>query len=130
MEANCTFKVTSWDEKPYQEFEGGAKLTRAKVTQSYQGDIIGESSIEFLMSHSAQGTANFVGMEYVKGTVAGKSGGFVIQHTGTYDKGGARSSWIIVPGSGTHGLKGISGKGSYVATGASVPVAFSYEIPG
>jgi hypothetical protein len=128
-EANCTFKVTAWDEKPYQEFEGGAKLTRAKVSQAYQGAILGEGFVEFLMSHSANGTASFVGMELVKGTVAGKSGSFVIQHVGTYDSGGARSSWSIAPGSGIGELTGITGKGSYVATSESVPVSFSYDVP-
>lgn len=73
-EANCTFKVTSRDENPYQEFEGGAKLTRAKVSQAYQGDISGEGFVEFLMSHSTDDTASFVGMELVKGIVSGKSG--------------------------------------------------------
>lgn len=128
-EANCTFKVTGWDEKPYQEFENGAKLTRAKVSQAYQGAISGEGFVEFLMSHAANGTANFVGMELVKGVVAGKSGSFVIQHVGTFDSGGARSSWFIVPGSGTGELTGIIGKGSYVATSESVPVSFNYDIP-
>ncbi|MBI1821319.1 MAG: DUF3224 domain-containing protein [Nitrospirae bacterium] len=129
-EANCTFKVISWDEKPYQEFEGGAKLTRAKVSLAYQGDISGEGFVEFLMSHAANGTASFVGMEWVKGVVAGKSGSFIIQHVGTYDSGGARSAWSIVPGSGTGELAGIVGKGSYVATSESVPFSFSYEFSG
>lgn len=128
-EASCTFKVTTWDEKPYQEFDGGAKLTRAKVSQAYQGAINGEGLVEFLMSHAANGTASFVGMELVRGTVAGKSGSFVIQHVGTFDSGGARSAWYIVPGSGNGELAGITGKGSYIATGESVPVIFSYEFP-
>ena len=128
-EASCTFKVTGWDEKPYQEFEGGAKLTRAKVSQAYQGVINGEGLVEFLMSYTASGTASFVGMELVKGTVAGKSGSFVIQHVGTYDSGGARSTWSIVPGSGIGELAGITGKGSYIATSEAVPVSFSYELP-
>lgn len=128
-EASCTFKVTAWDEKPYQEFEGGAKLTRAKVSQAYQGAITGEGFVEFLMSHAANGTASFVGMELIKGTVAGKSGSFVIQHVGTYDSGGACSSWSIAPGSGTGELTGITGKGSYAATSESVPMTFSYDVP-
>ena len=109
-EATCTFKVTTWDEKPYQEFEGGAKLTRAKVSQAYQGAINGEGLVEFLMCHAANGTASFVGMEWVKGTVAGKSGSFVI-HIGTFDSGGARSAWYVAPGSGKGKLAGITGKG-------------------
>ena len=126
-EAKATFKITGWDEKPYQEFEGGAKLTRAKVTQAYQGEISGTGEVEFLMSYAVNGTASFVGVELVKGTIAGKSGSFVIQHVGTYDSGGARSVWSIVPGTGIGGLAGITGKGSYAATAESVPVTFSYD---
>ncbi len=126
-QVDCIFKVTGWDEKPYQEFEDGAKLTRAKVTQAYEGALIGEGSVEFLMSHAADGTAVFVGMELVQGTLAGKSGSFVIQHAGTYDSRGARSTWSIAPGSGTGELAGITGAGSYVATSKSVPVSFSYD---
>lgn len=66
-EANCTFTVTAWDEKPYQEFEGGAKLTRAKVSQAFQDTISGEGLVEFLMSHSTEGTASFAGIDLVKG---------------------------------------------------------------
>ena len=127
-EMNCTFTITGWDEKPYQEFEGGAKLTRATVSQAYQGAISGEGFVEFLMSHAANGTASFVGMELVQGDVNGKSGSFVIQHVGTYDSGGARSAWSIVPGSGTGELTGITGKGGYVATSKSVPVSFTYDL--
>ena len=129
-ESTCTFKITGWDEKPYEELEGGARLTRAKVSQAYQGGIHGDGVVEYLMAHAADGTARFVGMELVKGMLDGKSGSFVIQHVGTYDTGGARSSWSIVPGSGTGALKDITGQGSYVATSESVPVSFSYELPG
>jgi len=125
--AKCTFKVTSWDEKPYHEFGNGAKLTRATVAQVYQGAISGEGLVEFLMAHAADATAQFVGMERVTGSIAGRSGSFVIQHVGTYDSRGARSSWSIVPGSGSGELLGITGKGSYVATSKTVPVTFSYE---
>lgn len=126
-EANCTFKVTSWEEKPYSEFEGGAKLSRATVSQAYQGDLSGEGLVEFLMSHAGDGTASFVGMERVNGSIAGKTGSFVIRHVGTYDRGGARSAWAITPGSGTGELAGITGEGSYVATSESVPMSFSYD---
>ena len=127
---SCSFEITGWDEQPYQTFENGAKLTRAKVTQAYQGAVDGEGTVEFLMAHAADGTASFVGLERVEGTVHGKSGGFVVRHVGTYDSGGARSDCSIVPGSGSRELTGITGQGSYVATGKSVPMSFSYELPG
>ena len=80
VEVNSTFSVTGWDENPYKEFENGAKLTKAKVSQAYKGDLIGEGEVEFLMSHTSNGTASFVGMELVNGILSGKKGTFIIQH--------------------------------------------------
>jgi hypothetical protein len=56
------------------------------------------------MSYTIQGTASFVGLDRVSGTVAGKSGTFVLQHAGSFSEGKARSSWSVVPGSGTDDL--------------------------
>jgi len=125
---NSTFQITSWDEKPIQEIEGAAKLTAAKVTQSYAGAIEGISSVEYLMSYTIQGTASFVGLERISGVVAGKTGTFVIIHSGTFAEGKARSAWSIVAGSGTGDLASLRGKGSYVAGhGEPAQVLFEYS---
>lgn len=124
----CTFKITGWDEQTYQEIEGGAKLTNAKVKQSYSGDIEGTSTVEYLMSYTVHGTASFVGLERVSGTVAGKVGTFVLQHAGSFLEGKARSSWSIVEGSGTGNLAGLRGSGTYVAAlGGAAEVSFAYS---
>jgi hypothetical protein len=128
VESKCTFQVTGWDEKTYQEIGGGAKLTNAKVTQSYSGAVVGTSTIEYLMSYTVQGTANFVGLERISATVEGKLGTFVLQHAGSFSEGKARSSWSIVPGSGTEGLASLRGEGSYVAGhGEPAQVSFTYS---
>jgi len=124
----CTFQITGWDEKTYQEIEGSAKLSNAKVTQSYSGAIEGTSVIEYLMSYTVHGTATFVGVERVSGTVDGKAGTFVLQHTGAFSEGKACSSWSIVPGCGTGGLASLRGKGNYVAGhGEPAQVSFTYS---
>ena len=128
MEANSRFQIIGWDENPYAEFESGAKLTKAKVTQAYEGDLVGEGAVEFLMSHGSDGTASFVGLELVTGKLVGKVGTFIIQHVGTFGSSGALSDWTILPGSGTGELVGIKGKGSYAATGKNVEMPFTYEI--
>jgi hypothetical protein len=128
MQANTTFKIVSWDENAYAERESGAKLTKASVRQAYEGDLVGEGSVEFLMSHSSEGSAHFVGLELVTGVLAGKQGTFVLQHAGTYGSSGARSEWFIVPGSGTGELAGIAGKGVYAAASEAVDMPFTYEI--
>ncbi len=127
-DATCTFQIVGWDEKTYEEIEGGAKLSNAKVTQSYSGAIEGSSSVEYLMSYSVHGTATFVGLERVSGMVDGKTGTFVLQHTGAFAEGKARSSWSIVAGSGTGALASLRGKGSYIAGhGEPAQVSFTYS---
>jgi hypothetical protein len=123
----CTFQITGWDEKTYQEIEGSAKLSNAKVTQSYSGTIEGTSTIEYLMSYTVLGTATFVGLERVSGTVDGMTGTFVLQHAGGFSEGKARSSWSIIPGSGTGDLANLRGSGNYVAGhGEPAQVSFTY----
>lgn len=54
-ETSCIFKITGWDETPYKELDNGAKLTKAKVSQAYEGELSGEGSVEFLMSYASNG---------------------------------------------------------------------------
>ncbi len=79
------------DEEPYHEFDSGVKITQAKVTQDYQGAISGEGTVEYLMTYTVHGTASFVGMELVIGTMNEKGGSFVIQHKGVFEGGKAKS---------------------------------------
>jgi hypothetical protein len=124
-----TFEVTAWDEKPYLEMADGRKLTRASVTQRFSGDIEGEGSVEWLMFYREDGTASFVGMQHVVGKIGGRSGSFVLETSGSYDGKTARASWSIVPGSGTNGLNGLRGSGTYVAGhGSTAEITLEYEL--
>src|SRR5439155_19164934 len=64
----ATFGIKSWDEKPYNEIEGAAKLTRASVTKSYQGDREGEGKVEYWMMYRSAGQGSFPGVERVTGS--------------------------------------------------------------
>lgn len=110
-----SFQIIAWDEKPYAELEGGAKLTSASVKQSYSGGIEGTSVVEYLMVHRADQTATFVGHELITGSIEGRNGSFIIQHNGTFKNGIAKSKWVIVSSSGTGALLEISGQGSFVS---------------
>lgn len=129
-ESRCTFEVAKWDESPYREIHGDAKLSRAKVTQNYSGAIEGVSEIEYLMAYSTNGSAAFVGLEHVSGSVGGKSGSFVIRHVGAFENGQAASTWSVVADSGTGELARLRGFGQYVArhTGpAEVRFTYGFE---
>src|SRR5690606_29523290 len=109
-QAKGQFEIKNWDEKPYNEVEGEAKLTHAVVTVAYTGDIQGEGKIEFLMVYAEDGSASFVSQERVIGRIGDRMGSFVFQASGTFEGGVARSELHIVPKSGTGGLHGIRGK--------------------
>src|SRR5687767_15209122 len=111
----ATFELKSWDEKPYEELDGGAKLTRASVVLSYKGDIEGEGKIEFLMMYPEEKYASYVGLERIVGSLGGRKGSFVLQHTGTFKGGIADSKLLVVPDSGTDELSGLRGEGRFLS---------------
>ena len=113
--ATGTFTITGWDESTYEELEGGAKLTKARVTQDLGGDIEGTATWESLMCYREDGTADYTGFQRVVGRIGDRSGSFVFQTVGTYDGTNATTTWVVVPGSGTDDLRGLTGEGSAVA---------------
>ena len=125
-QAKATFGIKSWDEKPYNEMNGLPKLTRASVIKSYQGDITGEGKLESLMMYRDDGTASFVGLERVVGSVGGRSGSFVLQHSGTFKEGIATVTLVVVPDSGTGDLRGLRGEGKF-AVGHQPPYSMTLD---
>jgi hypothetical protein len=128
--AESEFQVTNWEEKPWDELEGGPRLTRARVTKVFQGELEGDGAVEYLMTHRPDGTAAFVGIERVKGRVGKRTGTFVLEHHGTFEAGVARATCRVVPGSGTGELAGLQGEGTFAAEGRAAPFRLEYELPG
>ena len=115
MRLTSSFAIQSWTENAYDETSGQPKLTRASVTQSYTGDIEGQGAVEYLMAYGADGSANYVSLERVTGRIGERIGSFVLRGTGAFEAGVAKADFFIVPGSGTAGLGGIRGQGSFIA---------------
>lgn len=127
--ANCRFVIKSWDETPYGEGPDLPKLTRAAVTKTFTGDLVGEGHVEYLMMYRSDGSATFVGFERVAGHLAGKAGTFVLQRTGVFENGIAKESYAVIPGSGTGELLGLRGEGvSAVGHGMEHPLTLDYEL--
>jgi hypothetical protein len=113
--ATATFQIENWDESEILETEGGSKVTHAKVSKSFEGDLEGEGTVEWLMAYDDSGSATFVGLERISGKIGDKSGTFVLQHIGTFDGKSAKAQLQIVPGSGTGDFRGLEGQGSFEA---------------
>jgi hypothetical protein len=116
--AEGTFTVKSWDENTYEELEGNAKLTKARMVFSYAGDLEAEGTSDTLMCYRDDGTAVYTGLDLMTGQFGGRSGTFVLRSEGAYQGGEAKTSWQIIEGSGTGGLAGLRGSGSAVSSGA------------
>ena len=127
-QATGTFKIESWDERPYVETDEGGKLTRASVKQTFGGDIEGEGAVEWLMCYRPDKTADFVGLQRVIGRIGDRSGSVVLQSSGAFDGKEAKGPLTIVRGSGTGELAGIVGKGSLRAPmGGEPSVSLDYD---
>ena len=104
-----TLDVNIEAEPPFLE-QDGLKLNRNVVRKEFSGDVAGTSEAQMIaVMTDTPGSAGYVAVEHFTGSVAGKSGSFVLQHSGVMNKGDAQLTVTIVPDSGTGGLAGISG---------------------
>jgi hypothetical protein len=124
--SKSTFTIKAWKDAPSGDLGGETKLTLTRATQSYEGAIVGEGVVEYLMCAGADGT-HFAGFERITGTLDGKQGSFIIEHVGTF-AGEPRSAWTVVAGSGTGELESIAGHGSYAAKDGVMEFLFTYDL--
>ncbi len=127
-QAQGTFEVTGWDEDTYETFDGGAKLTRARISQDFAGDLVAKGTWESLMCYREDGTANYIGLEHVHGRIGDREGDFILETIGIFDGTKAMTTWSIVPDSATGELRGLRMDGTTEAGhGSSGTYRFDYE---
>lgn len=96
---------------PAGEGAGRLSVGRMLIDKQYTGDFTGTGQGEMLSAgNPAAGSAGYVAIEHVSGTLHGRSGTFALQHNGTMHAGASHLAISIVPGSGTGDLFGIEGK--------------------
>lgn len=107
--ASGSFDVKITPDSP-GEREGRTPVGRMLIDKQYRGPLVGSGQGDMLTAgNPASGTAAYVALEHVTGTLDGKQGGFVLQHAGTMQAGAQQLTINIVPGSGTGELSGITG---------------------
>jgi hypothetical protein len=126
--ATGTFEVTMSPEPPYDVNEG-ASIGRVALKKQFKGDLEATSSAEMIGARSeVKGSAGYVAIERVVGTLAGRSGSFVLQHSGTMTRGKGQLDVGVVPDSGTAELKGISGKMTIEISDGKHLYSFEYSL--
>jgi hypothetical protein len=105
-------------------------ISRFSIDKEIHGDLEATTKGEmFSAGDPKSGVAGYVAIEVVTGTLAGKHGGFALQHSGTMDQGGRKLSVIVVPGSGTGELKGISGTFDIQIANGQHSYDLEYKLP-
>ena len=107
--ATGTFEVKltpqSTDEEP-----DGSTLGRLTIDKQFAGDLAATSKGEMLSAGTrTKGSAGYVAIERVTGTLHGRRGSFVLQHDGTMTRGAPTLAVRVVPDSGTGELAGLAG---------------------
>lgn len=113
--AEGTIAVQTYEPKPYEQPEGAPSLNEIHVTETFSGAIEGVGRVRFLQALRADGSASFVGIERVEGTLAGRKGTFLFQDEGTLTGDRVEGRWFVIPGSATGGLVGLRGEGTFAA---------------
>lgn len=96
-------------------FSGDLEATSTGIMVSYRADV--------------PGSAGYVAIEIVTGSLDGRSGSFVLQHSGIMDRGGGTLSISVLPDSGTGGFAGLTGDMAIAIDEAGHHYQFDYELP-
>jgi hypothetical protein len=108
--ATGTFEVKLIPQPPEDQAEGST-LGRMLLDKQFHGDLQGASQGQMLTAMtSVKGSAGYVAIERVTGTLHGRDGSFVLQHSGVMTRGAPQQSVTVVPDSGTGELAGLAGK--------------------
>lgn len=128
LHATGTFDVKLAAQAPVENADpaGPGRMT---IDKQFHGDLNAKSQGQMLAAQTGvKGSAGYVAMERVTGVLQGRSGSFVLQHTGTMNRGVPTLSVTVVPDSGTEQLAGISGKMNIIIAEGKHSYEFDYTI--
>jgi hypothetical protein len=108
--ASGTFEV-KLNPQPTVENVGDPTVGRLSIDKRFSGDLEATSKGEMLAAGTdVKGSAGYVAIERVTGTLHGRNGSFALQHSGVMTRGTPQLSITVVPDSGTGQLVGLAGK--------------------
>jgi hypothetical protein len=109
---------------------GDAALGRMTIDKQFHGDLEGTSKGQMLTGMTdVKGSAGYVAIEKVSGTLKGRTGTFILQHTGIMNRGVPQLTITVVPDSGTGQLAGITGNFKVIIAEGKHSYEFEYTLP-
>jgi hypothetical protein len=129
LHAEGTFEVITAP-LPADDAIAATSIGRYSLDKVYRGDLEAASAGEMLgAGNPATGTAGYVAVEEVKGTLHGNNGTFALQHFGTMNQGEFSIKVAVVPGSGAGDLVGIAGELTIIIDAGKHSYKFDYTLP-
>lgn len=127
--ATGTFEVTMAP-LAFENAPDGAPLSRMSLTKTFHGGLTATAAGQMVAAFtSVKESAAYSAIELVTGTLEGREGTFVLQHTGTMNRGAQELLITVVPDSGTGALAGLSGRMSIRIDGGHHYYEFTYTLP-
>lgn len=122
------FTFKDWEEHPVGPEGVFPRLARATVTNAFTGALTAPATAcTYTVAYTGDSTGTFTGMELVTGTVDGREGAFVLEERGTFDATGTHCRFTVLPGSGTGGLTGLGGSGSFTHRYGDTSVEYTFD---
>lgn len=116
--------------QPADAYADAVLLGRMTIDKKFSGDLEATSKGQMLTGGGQEkGSAGYVAMERVTGTLKGRTGSFILQHSGTMNRGAPKLLIVVVPDSGTGQLKGLAGTMTIDIVDGKHSYGFDYALP-
>jgi hypothetical protein len=128
-QANGTFEVKLTPQGQDDKAEGST-LGRMTIDKQFHGDLEAAAKGQMLVAGTdVKSSAGYVAIERITGTLHGRGGSFVLQHSGIMTRGAPQQAIAVVPDSGSGQLAGLAGSMTVVIAGGKHSYTFDYTLP-
>jgi hypothetical protein len=108
-QASGTFEVKLSPQGQDDKVEGSS-LGRMTIDKQFHGDLEATAKGQMLVAGTdVKNSAGYVAIERITGTLQGRGGSFVLQHSGVMTRGAPQQSITVVPDSASGQLAGLAG---------------------
>ena len=124
------FEVGGWEPEPLELGDAGTvAFGRVRLHKTFSGPLTGTSVVAMTSAAVGEAPVGYSAIELVTGTLEGRCGTFVLQHTGVVDDGAPPPSGVVLPGTGTGELAGLRATMSIEHDESGAVLTLDYELP-
>jgi Protein of unknown function (DUF3224) len=124
------FEVTGWEPEQLDLGDAGPlAFGRITLRKTFSGPLTGTSVVAMTSVGVGEAPAGYVALELVTGTLEGRAGSFVLQHTGVVEGAEGSAGGLVLPGTGTGELTGLRGTATLTHDDDGAVLTLDYTLP-